>query len=327
MAKQQPLLEICDLKVEFDTRKGRIKAVDGISLEVRHREVVGLVGESGCGKSTMALAINRLIPSPPGRITGGRILYKGRDLLCVSERKMRKIRGGEIAQIFQDPMTYLNPVMKVRTQLMEAIETHQGMSGPQALDYTIALLEKVRIPSPSRIANSYPHELSGGMRQRVLLAMAVSCNPSLLIADEPTTALDVTIQLQILNLLKESVTDLQTSLILITHDLGIVAEICDRVYVIYCGKVVEHGNVHQIFENPQHPYTIGLLQSALSIAEFKEHLVAIEGAVPNMLSPPPGCAFHPRCASCMDICTYRLPEFLQIEPDHEVSCWLFSKNA
>jgi len=327
MEQTQPILDICDLKVEFDTQMGQIKAVDGISLEVRHREVVGLVGESGCGKSTVALAINRLIPSPPGRITGGRILYKGRDLRCVKEKEMRKIRGSEIAQIFQDPMTYLNPVMKVRTQLMEAIETHQGMSGPEAFDYMIALLEKVRIPSPSRIANHYPHELSGGMRQRVLLAIAVSCNPSLLIADEPTTALDATIQLQILNLLKESVTDLHASLILITHDLGIVAEICDRVYVIYCGKVIEHGDVYQIFENPRHPYTKGLLRSALSIAEFKEDLVAIEGAVPNMLSPPPGCAFHPRCPSCMDVCTNRPPEMIQIEPDHHVSCWLFSKNA
>ena len=324
---KQPLLDICDLKVEYDTSKGQIMAVAGLSLKVGHREVVGLVGESGCGKSTVAKAINRLIPSPPGRITGGRISYKGRDLRNVSERIMRNIRGREIAQTFQDPMTYLNPVMKVRTQLMETIVTHQGLSGPQAFDYTMELLEKIRMPSPSRIADSYPHELSGGMRQRVLLAMAISCNPSLLIADEPTTALDVTIQLQILNLLKESVADFQTSLIIITHDLGIVAEICDRVYVIYCGKVVEHGNVYQIFENPLHPYTQGLLRSALSIAEFKEDLEAIKGAVPNMLSPPPGCTFHPRCPSCMDVCTHRLPEIIQIEPDHQVACWLFSKNA
>ncbi len=324
---QPPILNIRDLEVEYDTSKGQLKAVAGLSLEVRQREVVGLVGESGCGKSSVALAINRLIPSPPGRITGGQILYKGRDLLSVSERKMRSIRGGEIAQMFQDPMTYLNPVMKVRTQLAETIAAHQGLSGPRALDGAIELLERLHIPSPSRIIESYPHELSGGMRQRVLLAMAISCNPSLLVADEPTTALDVTIQMQILNLLKESVTDLQTSLLLITHDLGVVAEICDRVYVIYCGKVIEHGNVYQIFENPQHPYTRGLLGSALSIAEFKEDLVAIEGAVPNMLSPPLGCAFHPRCPSCMYVCTNRLPEILQMEPDHQVACWLFSNHV
>jgi len=324
---QPPILNIRDLEVEYDTSKGQIKAVAGLSLEVRQREVVGLVGESGCGKSSVALAINRLIPSPPGRITGGQILYKGRDLLSVSERKMRSIRGGEIAQMFQDPMTYLNPVMKVRTQLAETIAAHQGLSGPRALDGAIELLERLHIPSPSRIVESYPHELSGGMRQRVLLAMAISCNPSLLVADEPTTALDVTIQMQILNLLKESVTDLKTSLLLITHDLGVVAEICDRVYVIYCGKVIEHGNVYQIFENPQHPYTRGLLGSALSIAEFKEDLVAIEGALPNMLSPPLGCAFHPRCPSCMYVCTNRLPEILQMEPDHQVACWLFSNHV
>ncbi|MGB5619318.1 MAG: ABC transporter ATP-binding protein [Desulfobacterales bacterium] len=324
---QPPILNICDLEVEYDTSKGHLKAVSGLNLEVRQHEVVGLVGESGCGKSSVARAISRLIPDPPGRITGGKILYKGRDLLSLSERKMRSIRGGEIALMFQDPMTYLNPVMKVRTQLAETIAAHQDISGPRALGCAIELLEKLHIPSPSRIVESYPYELSGGMRQRVLLAMAISCKPSLLVADEPTTALDVTVQMQILNLLKESVTDLQTSLLLITHDLGVVAEICDRVYVIYCGRVVEHGNVYQIFENPQHPYTRGLLGSALSITEFKEDLAAIEGVVPNMLHPPLGCAFHPRCPSCMHVCTNRLPEILPMEFDHHVACWLFYNHV
>jgi len=322
----QPLLQIRDLKVEFDSSQGLVKAVNGLNLEVRQHEIVGLVGESGSGKTTTAHAVNRLIPSPPGRIVEGRIFFKGRDLTAVSDREIHAIRGREIAQIFQDPMTYLNPVMKVRAQLEEMIRAHMDLGGTRALEYAVALLDKVRLPSPARIAASYPHELSGGMRQRVLLAMAISCNPSLIIADEPTSALDATTQLQILDLLKESVTGFQSALLLICHDLGVVAELCDRVYVIYCGRIVESGNVYLVFENPRHPYTRGLLQSALSIAEPGKDLVPIEGALPNLQSLPPGCAFHPRCSARLDVCSHRLPEISRLESDHQVSCWLFSKH-
>jgi oligopeptide transport system ATP-binding protein len=316
------LLDIQGLKVQFHTSTGVVRAVDGVSLEVGAREVIGLVGESGCGKSTVAHAITRLVPSPPGRIVAGQIWYKGRDLLCLSEREMRsRIRGREIAMIFQDPMTYLNPVMKVQEQLAETLRIHQGLTNATAGRMAVELLERVHIPSPPRVAHSYPHELSGGMRQRVLIAMAISCNPGLLIADEPTTALDVTVQAQILKLLKELGRDLQSSLLLITHDLGIVAELCDRVYVIYCGKVVEHGDVYGIFESPQHPYTQGLLRSALSIEELRDELVTIEGQVPNLMAPPSGCTFHPRCSSCMEMCRQQVPGPVTVSEGHQVWCF------
>jgi oligopeptide transport system ATP-binding protein len=318
----QTLLDIRGLKVQFHTSLGVVRAVDGVDLEVGPQEIIGLVGESGCGKSTVAHAITRLVPSPPGKITAGQIRYKGQDLLQLTEKEMRsRIRGREIAMVFQDPMTYLNPVMKVRAQLTETLEVHQGLTNSEAGRRAVELLERVHIASPQRLAQSYPHELSGGMRQRVLIAMAISCNPGMLIADEPTTALDVTVQAQILKLLKELVSDLQGSLLLITHDLGIVAELCDRVYVIYCGKVIEHGNVYQIFETPGHPYTIGLLRSALSIDEMKDDLVTIEGQVPNLMAPPSGCTFHPRCAYCMDICRQQEPEPVAAGKGHHVWCF------
>jgi peptide/nickel transport system ATP-binding protein len=232
-----------------------------------------------------------------------------------------RIRGREIAMVFQDPMTYLNPVMKVRTQLTETLQVHQNLKRAAAARKALELLERVQIPSPERVANSYPHELSGGMRQRVLIGMAISCNPTLLIADEPTTALDVTVQAQILRLLKELVGDLKSSLLLITHDLGIVAELCDRVYVVYCGKVVEQGDVYGIFDAPLHPYTIALLRSALSIEEMKDDLVSIEGQVPNLMAPPSGCAFHPRCTYCMDICRQEEPVPVPVGSDHYVWCF------
>jgi oligopeptide/dipeptide ABC transporter ATP-binding protein len=319
---RQPLLDIRALTVQFHTSQGVVRAVDGVDIAIQSREVVGLVGESGCGKSTIAHAITRLIPSPPGKIMAGEVLYQGSDLLRLPEAEMRsRIRGREIAMVFQDPMTYLNPVMKVRTQLTETLEVHQNLRGAAAARKALELLERVQIPSPERVANSYPHELSGGMRQRVLIGMAISCNPRLLIADEPTTALDVTVQAQILRLLKGLVGNLESSLLLITHDLGIVAELCDRVYVIYCGKVVEHGDVYGIFEAPTHPYTMALLRSALSIEEMSETLVTIEGQVPNLLAPPPGCAFHPRCPYCMDICRREVPVPVPVGSNHDVWCF------
>ena len=316
------LLDIRGLKVQFHTSRGVVRAVDGMDLVVQPREIIGLVGESGCGKSTVAHAITRLIPSPPGRIVAGEIRYQGSDLLRMPERDMRsQIRGREIAMVFQDPMTYLNPVMKVRTQITETLRLHQHLTAVEADRKAIEILGHVQIASPERVANSYPHELSGGMRQRVLIGIAIACAPTLLIADEPTTALDVTVQAQILRLLKDLVSDLRSSLLLITHDLGIVAELCDRVYVIYCGRVVEHGDVYRIFESPSHPYTIGLLRSALSIEEMKDELVAIEGQVPNLMAPPPGCAFHPRCGFCMEICRREAPRPIAVAEGHEVWCF------
>ena len=318
----QALLDIRGLKVQFHTSQGVVHAVDGVDIMIRRREIIGLVGESGCGKSTIAHAITRLIPSPPGRIVAGEVIYQGTDLVRLPEADMRsRIRGRAIAMVFQDPMTYLNPVMKVRTQITETLQVHQNLNGPAAARKAQELLERVQIPSPERVANSYPHELSGGMRQRVLIGMAISCNPTLLIADEPTTALDVTVQAQILRLLRELVSDLDSSLLLITHDLGIVAELCDRVYVIYCGKVVEHGDVYEIFDAPFHPYTMALLRSALSIEEMKDDLVTIEGQVPNLMAPPPGCAFHPRCAYCMDICRREAPGPVPVGDGHHAWCF------
>jgi oligopeptide transport system ATP-binding protein len=317
-----PLLDIRGLRVQFHTSRGVVRAVDGMDLVIQPREIIGLVGESGCGKSTVAHAITRLIPTPPGRIVAGEIRYRGSDLLRMPEGDMRsQIRGREIAMVFQDPMTYLNPVMKVRTQITETLRLHQHLSAGEADRKAVEILGHVQIASPERIANSYPHELSGGMRQRVLIAIAIACAPTLLIADEPTTALDVTVQAQILRLLKDLVSDLQSSLLLITHDLGIVAELCDRVYVIYCGRVVEHGDVYRIFESPSHPYTIGLLRSALSIEEMKDELVTIEGQVPNLMAPPPGCAFHPRCSFCMEICRREAPGPIPVAEGHEVWCF------
>jgi len=319
------LLSVQDLKTYFYTSYGIVKAVDGVSLEINKGEVVGIVGESGSGKSITALSIMRLVPSPPGKIVQGKIFYKGSDILSLSEKEMVSIRGKEISMVFQDPLTFLNPVLKVEDQIAEAITTHQGKTKNEAKKEVIEVLKMVRIPSPSEVAKSYPHQLSGGMRQRVLIAIAISCNPSILIADEPTTALDVTIQAQILELIKELRKELDTSMILITHDLGIVAEVCDRVYVMYAGKIVEHADVYRIFEDPLHPYTSGLLRSALSIDQFSKELYTLEGNVPNLVNPPSGCLFHPRCAYAKEICREKSP-VLQIKGEHTVACWLYKET-
>lgn len=303
-----------------------MKAVDGVSFGIDKGEALGLVGESGCGKTMTAFSIMGLVPSP-GRIVGGEIWFSygdGRkDLTKTSEEEMRKIRGGKISMVFQDPMTYLNPVMKICDQIAEAIVLHQELPKDQARRKAIDLLERVRIPIPSTVAQYYPHELSGGMRQRGLIAMAISCNPDLLIADEPTTALDVTVQAQVLELIKQLKNEMNMALMLITHDLGIVADTCDRVCVMYAGRIVEEGDVYDIYREPKHPYTMGLLKSTLSIDEFKETLVTIEGTVPDLTNLPPGCRFRPRCSQISDRCREAAPPMVEVKKGHRVSCWRY----
>ncbi len=301
--------------------------MDGVSLDIQKGEALGLVGESGCGKTMTAFSIMGLVPSP-GKIVGGEIWFSyddsWKDLTKISEEKMRKVRGAKISMVFQDPMTYLNPVMKICDQIAEAIVLHQEVPRDEARRKAIELLEKVRIPIPSTVAQYYPHELSGGMRQRTLIAMAISCNPDLLIADEPTTALDVTVQAQVLELIKQLKNEMNMSLMLITHDLGIVADTCDRVCVMYAGRIVEEGNVYEIYREPQHPYTMGLLKSTLSIDEFKETLVTIEGTVPDLTNLPPGCRFRPRCSQISDRCRETAPPMVEVKKGHKVSCWRYA---
>lgn len=320
----EPLLNVQGLKTYYFTSIGVVKAVDGVNLTVNKGELVGLVGESGCGKSCTALSIMRLVPIP-GRIVGGNIIYKGRNLVKLREDEMRHIRGKEISIVFQDPSTFLNPLIKIGDQILENIFLHEWISPEQAKKRVIEVLNMVGMPNPERIVKFYPHELSGGMRQRAMIAMAIASNPSLLIADEPTTALDVTIQAQILELIKSLKEKLGLSILLITHDLGIVAELCDVVYVMYAGRIVESADVLTLFEKPKHPYTKGLLDSTLSIEEFKEIVSTIEGSVPNLINPPPGCRFHPRCKKAIDICEKKIPPEIEIEPKHKVSCWLYVK--
>jgi len=321
------LLEILDLKTHFHTSRGVVRAVDGVNLTVSKGEAIGLVGESGCGKTMTAFSVMRLVPSP-GKIIGGEIwLSDGsvrRDLAKIPEDEMREVRGDMISMVFQDPMTYLNPVMRIYDQIAEAIMLHQDVSRNEARRKAIELLAKVRIPAPSTVSQYYPHELSGGMRQRALIAMAISCNPQLLIADEPTTALDVTVQAQVLELIKQLKREMNMALMLITHDLGIVADTCDRVSVMYAGQIVEEGGVYNIYREPKHPYTMGLLKSTLSIDEFKENLVTIEGVVPDLTNPPQGCRFHPRCPSASERCRKTQPPTLEVSRGATVSCWLYT---
>jgi oligopeptide/dipeptide ABC transporter ATP-binding protein len=317
-----PLLSVKDLTTHFFTSRGQVKAVDGVSLEIFPGEAVGLVGESGSGKSITAFSIMRLVPSPPGRILNGEVLFDGQNLLDLSIDEMRSYRGRELSMVFQDPMAYLNPVMKVGDQIAEAVRLHQGAD--RAKTVVPEILDLVGFPPASRIWERYPHELSGGMRQRVLLAIALSCRPKLLIADEPTTALDVTIQAQVLELIKKLRGEFDMALLLITHDLGIVADMCDRVYVMYAGRVIEHGDVFSIFERPSHPYTQGLLDAALTIDEYRDTLRTIEGTVPDLVSPPIGCRFAPRCPYAHEVCvdTYPRPVTIQKDPVHQSYCWI-----
>jgi oligopeptide transport system ATP-binding protein len=318
------LLEVQDLKLYFKVKAGKVRAVDGVSFAIKPGEKVGVVGESGCGKSVTALSIMRLIPQPPGEYAGGNVLFQDRDLLELPESAMRKIRGAQIGMIFQDPMTCLNPTMTVGKQIAEGLRIHLKLSSDQALKRAIALLEQVGIPDSATRVNSYPHQFSGGMRQRVMIAIALACNPKLLIADEPTTALDVTVQAQILELISGVCSEFGTAVMIITHDLGVVAGMTDRVVVMYAGKVVETAPTGELFANPRHPYTLGLLSSVTRLDE-KRHseLRTIEGAPPDLLSPPPGCPFMPRCAFARAICRAMPPlDPLAGNSAHLKACWV-----
>ena len=317
-------MDIIHLRTHFFTSQGVVKAVDGVNLRIMKGEAVGIVGESGCGKSTLALSILRLIQSPPGKIVDGEINFKRNNIVKLKEKEIESIRGREISMIFQDPMTYLNPVMKIGDQIKEVIVKHQGITSKEATKKVLDSLKMVNIPDPDKIYRYYPHQLSGGMRQRVLIATALVCNPSLIIADEPTTALDVTIQKQILCLIRDVMLNMDTSLLLITHDLGIVAFLVDYVYVMYAGKIVESADIYSIYEKPKHPYTKGLLSSVLSIDETKEELKSIKGTIPDLFDPPSGCRFHPRCQEAMDICKMKEPQPIKVGENHEVFCWLYS---
>jgi peptide/nickel transport system ATP-binding protein len=346
MYMSPPLLSVRNLRVSFYTYAGVVRALDGVSFDIHDGEAFGLVGETGCGKSVTAASILRLIDKPGG-IDGGEILFKGEDLLKKSEEEMRKIRGSKIAIVFQDPMTYLNPVLKIGDQISEVIMRHQDLKElalkierendlkkldkiskrtlkKAALIKVREVLNAVRMPNPEQIINQYPHELSGGMRQRVMIAMAISCNPELLILDEATTFLDVTIQRQILDLVKELQERLGCALMIITHNMGIVAEMCERVAVMYAGSVVECTETKRIFEDPLHPYTRGLLNAIPSIKGAKEPLSSIPGTVPNLINPPPGCRFHPRCPEAMEICGRLKPKLSEPHRGHQVACHLYN---
>lgn len=322
------ILEVNDLEVNFKTYGGQVNAVRGVSFYLNEGECLAIVGESGCGKSVTSKAIMGLIPTPPGEISNGSILFNGVDLLKLSEKKMRDLRGSEIGMIFQDPMTYLNPTMTVGKQIREGILKHTSLNKKQANEKVIDMLRMVGIPNPEKRVKQYPHEFSGGMRQRVMIAIAMACNPKLLIADEPTTALDVTIQAQIIDLMKSLQKKLNTSIILITHDLGVVANMAERVLVFYAGKVVESGNARDIFYNPQHPYTWGLLNSMPRLnTGNKQKLASIEGTPPDLFSPPVGCGFAARCEYAMKICSCVYPKTYDLGNEHEVSCWLLHEKA
>ncbi len=324
----KPLLHIEDLAVSFDTYAGEVKAVNNVTFQVFPGEAVGIVGESGCGKSVTAHAIMRLISTPPGRYVKGKILFEDADLLQRSEREMEKIRGKDISMIFQDAMTSLNPVLTVGMQIAESLRLHLHMSKKQACDRAVEMLNLVGIPSPEQRIKNYPHQFSGGMRQRAMIAMALACNPKLIIADEPTTALDVTIQAQILDLMKDLQAKLNTAIIFISHDLGAVAELCSRVVVMYAGSIVETGTAPDIFHHARHPYTWGLLKSVPRLdARQKQRLAVIEGQPPDLLRPPTGCPFHPRCPYAMRICTECAPETTEINEKHSVNCWLQHPDA
>jgi oligopeptide/dipeptide ABC transporter ATP-binding protein len=323
----RPLLEIENLHTHFVTPAGVVRAVDGVSYSLRSRETLGVVGESGCGKSVTALSILRLVSSPPGRIVDGAIRFDGVDLLSLSESQMEAIRGNRISMIFQEPMTSLNPLLTVGRQISEAVALHQKLPRREAMDRAIDMLRRVHIPEPESRAHAYPHQLSGGMRQRVMIAMALSCNPKVLIADEPTTALDVTIQAQILDLMRELRDTLGTAIILITHDMGVVAENADRVVVMYAGRKVEEATVDDLFERPAHPYTRGLLGSipsldlAARVVPGRSRLNEIKGMVPSLFNLPKGCSFAPRCALATDQCRAFVPVLEEHRSGHLVACW------
>lgn len=323
----EKLLEVKNLKTYFYTEDGIVQAIDGVDFYIKPGETLGVVGESGCGKSVTSLSILRLIQTPPGKILEGSEIYlEGQNLLELSEKEMRQIRGNKISMIFQEPMTSLNPVFKIGNQISEVLVLHQGMNNEQARQKSIDMLKLVGISRPEKVVDEYPHSLSGGMRQRVMIAMALACNPQLLIADEPTTALDVTIQAQILELMKKLKTDLNASVMLITHNLGVVAETCQRIIVMYAGKIVEEGDVYSIFEEPKHPYTQGLLKSIPNIEVKQTKLDSIPGMVPNPLNMPKGCRFEPRCERALEICKTKVPDLTNLGVERNVRCFLYSQG-
>ncbi|MFW5800684.1 MAG: ABC transporter ATP-binding protein [Spirochaeta sp.] len=316
------LLEIRNLQTSFNTEAGKVRAVDSVSFDIRPGEVVGLVGESGCGKTAVSLSILGLLPTPPASIDGGEIIFESQDLLQMSSNQIRRIRGNDIAMIFQEPMTSLNPVYTIGNQLIEVIQLHQGLSPEASRTRAIEMLRLVGIPRADEVIDEYPHRFSGGMRQRAMIAMALSCDPKLLIADEPTTALDVTIQAQILELMRELKDRIGTAILFITHDLSVIAEMADHVVVMYAGKMVEKADVHTLFKEPRHPYTQGLIRSRPTIEKEQSRLMYIPGNVPNPLHMPGGCPFHPRCPHAMQVCVHSMPGHTQIHTDHQVRCWL-----
>ncbi len=330
MEKKGPLLEVKNLKTYFFTEDGVVKAVDGVDFYVRPGEVLGLVGESGCGKSVTSLSIMRLV-GPPGKIVSGEIIFDGKNLVTASENEMIQIRGNRVSMIFQQPQTALNPVFRVGDQIAEVLGIHQGMNKQAGRARAVELLQMVGIPEPERRAEAYPHELSGGMAQRVMIAMGLACVPDLLIADEPTTALDVTIQAQILDLMRNLRENIGTAIILITHDLGVVAEMCERVAVMYAGQIVEESDAVNLFGQPLHPYTLGLIESIPVLGKLKDRLAVIPGSVPNLVNLPAGCRFAPRCGARsqynLTICTEQAPDLREVFPGHTARCWLYQDAA
>jgi oligopeptide/dipeptide ABC transporter ATP-binding protein len=328
----ETILKVENLKTYFYTYEGVVKALEGINFELKRGKTLGMVGETGCGKSVTALSIMNLIPDPPGKIIDGKVVFRGSDLLKLSGEEIRKIRGKDISMIFQEPMMALNPVYSIGDQISETLLLHDIELGDvkdkrekkkKAMKKVYGALRLVGISDPERMCKSYPHELSGGMCQRAMIAMAMVCNPSLLIADEPTTALDVTIQAQILELMKKLVNDFGSSVLLITHNLGVVAETCDEVAVMYAGRIVEQGSVIDVFKHPLHPYTTGLMEAIPTVEEKRDRIETIPGSVPNLISPPSGCRFHPRCSRAMNICSKKVPKLLEVKGGHKVACWVY----
>ena len=326
MSQAETILEIKDLCVEFQTVEGTVHAVDHLNYTLHKGEKLGIVGESGSGKSVSSLGMMQLIPNPPGRITGGEILYHGKDLVKASEKEMQKIRGNEISMIFQEPMTSLNPIIKCGRQIAESLRLHRGMKKKEALEEAVRMMRAVGIANPEVRAHEYPHQMSGGMRQRVMIAMALACQPQILIADEPTTALDVTIQAQILDLIRELNESMGTSVVFITHDLGVVSELCDTVIVMYTGHIVEQAPVKELFESPKHPYTKGLLNAIPKITRERNPLETIEGMVPNPTERIEGCSFSPRCPYATDQCRKAEPPMTELSDGRLVRCWQYAKE-
>jgi len=323
----EPLLTIEDLKINFNMLVGSVQAVDGVSFHINQGETLGVVGESGCGKSVSAMSLLQLIPMPPGELVSGRAMFEGQDLFKLSKEEIRKVRGNRISMIFQEPMTSLNPVFTIGNQICETILLHQGLKQKEAEEKAVEMLGLVGIPEPARRLHDYPHQLSGGMRQRVMIAMALTCNPALLIADEPTTALDVTVQAQILELMLDLQKKINMSIMMITHDLGVIAETADRVIVMYCGKIVESGDVRTIFHDPLHPYTCQLMESVPQLDSDQGRLQEIPGTVPSLHNLPVGCDFNPRCGRAVAECRLKKPSLVEVKPGHIVACDIIAEEV